>query len=122
MCVDDLIIIGSSHDAIVRLEAYLCKYFHMKDLGVLKYFLGIEVARSAEGIFLSQRKYSLDILTEAGMLGCKPIDTPMEQNHHLAHASGEPFAHPDQYRKLVGRLVYLSVTRPELSYSVHVLA
>lgn len=72
------------------------------DLGVLKYFLGIEVARSAEGIFLSQRKYSLDILTEAGMLGCKPIDTPMEQNHHLAHASSEPFAHPDQYRFSLG--------------------
>ncbi|XP_021753578.1 uncharacterized protein LOC110718919 [Chenopodium quinoa] len=46
----------------------------------------------------------------------------MEQNHRLAHASGEPFAHPDQYRRLVGRLVYLSATRPELSYSVHVLA
>ncbi|XP_021735697.1 uncharacterized protein LOC110702303 [Chenopodium quinoa] len=46
----------------------------------------------------------------------------MEQNHRLAHASSEPFAHPEQYRRLVGRLVYLSVTRPELSYSMHVLA
>ncbi|XP_021768620.1 uncharacterized protein LOC110732942 [Chenopodium quinoa] len=106
--VDDLIIAGSSHDAI--------------DLGLLKYFLGIEVARSPEGIFLSQRKYALDILTEAGMLVCKPIDTPMEQNHRLAHASGDLFAQPKQYRRLVGHLVYLLVTRQELSYSMHVLA
>ncbi|XP_021719900.1 uncharacterized protein LOC110687549 [Chenopodium quinoa] len=56
------------------------------------------------------------------MLGCKPIDTPMEQNHRLAYAEGEPFSQPDQYRRLVGRLVYLSVTRPELSYFVHTLA
>lgn len=120
--VDDLIIAGSDHGAIVRFKTYLSTCFYMKDLGVLKYFLGIDVARGPEGIFLCQRKYSLDILTEAGMLGCKPIDTPMEQNHRLAYASGEPFEHPDQYRRLVGRLVYLSVTRPELSYSVHTLA
>lgn len=120
--VDDLIIAGSFHDAIIRFKKYLSTCFHMKDLGVLKYFLGIEVARSPEGIFLSQRKYALDVIFEAGMLGCKPIDTPMEQNHRLAYAEGEPFSQPDQYRRLVGRLVYLSVTRPELSYSVHTLA
>ncbi|XP_021718993.1 uncharacterized protein LOC110686693 [Chenopodium quinoa] len=56
------------------------------------------------------------------MLGCKPIDTSIEQNHRFAHASGEPFAHSEQYSRLVGRFVYLSVSRPELSYSVHVLA
>ncbi|XP_057251474.1 uncharacterized mitochondrial protein AtMg00810-like [Beta vulgaris subsp. vulgaris] len=94
----------------------------MKDLGVLKYFLGIEVARSSEGIFLSQRKYALDVLSESGMLGCKPIDTPMEQNHRLALVDDAPLSDPDRYRRLVGRLVYLSVTRPELSYAVHTLA
>ncbi|XP_021723125.1 uncharacterized protein LOC110690570 [Chenopodium quinoa] len=62
---------------------------------------GIKVARSLEGIFLSQRKYALDILTKAGMLDCKPIDTPMDQNHCLAHASGEPFAQPERYRRFV---------------------
>lgn len=120
--VDDLIIAGSSHDVILRFKQYLSSCFHMKDLDVLKYFLGIEVARGNEGLFLSQRKYALDLLTEAGMLGCKPIDTPMEQNHRLAYAEGDPYEHPAQYRRLVGRLVYLSVTRPELSYSVHTLA
>ncbi|XP_021733403.1 uncharacterized protein LOC110700203 [Chenopodium quinoa] len=55
----------------------------------------ITVARGPEGIFLSQRKYALDVLSEVGMLGCKPIDTPMEQNHRLAYAEGEPFSQPD---------------------------
>ena len=94
----------------------------MKDLGLLKYFLGIEGARGDDGLFLSQRKYALDVLQEAGMLGCKPIDTPMEQNHRLAYVEGNPYAHPKQYRPLVGCLVYLSVTQPELSYAVHTLA
>ena len=56
----------------------------MKDLGGLKYFLGIEVARSSEGIYLSQQKYVLDLLSETGMLACKPAETPIVQNHHLA--------------------------------------
>lgn len=56
------------------------------------------------------------------MLRCKPIDSPMEQNHRLAHEDGNPFEYPDKYRRLVGRLVYLSVTRPVLCYSVHTLA
>ncbi|CAL9005971.1 unnamed protein product [Prunus brigantina] len=55
----------------------------MKDLGDLKYFLGIEVARSTTGIFLSQRKYVLDLLTKTGILGCKPAETPIEMNHKL---------------------------------------
>ena len=95
--------------------------FHMKDLETLKYFLGIEVARGNEGLFLSQCKYALDVLKEAGTLGCKPIDMPIEQNHRLAYITGDPFKQPDQYRLLVGRLVYLSVTRPDLSYAVHTL-
>lgn len=89
---------------------------------ILKYFFGIEVSRSKDGIFLSERKYALDVSTEAGMFGCKPIDTSMEQNHHLASAKWSPFAHVDIYRRLVGRLVYLFVNRPELSSVVHNLS
>lgn len=94
----------------------------MKDLGVLKYFLGIEIAHGPDGLFLSQRKYALDIISEAGLLGAKPCDFPMEQNHQLALATGPDFAHPDRYRRLVGRLIYLTITRPELCYVVHTLA
>ncbi|MCI03672.1 hypothetical protein A2U01_0024712 [Trifolium medium] len=94
----------------------------MKDLGLLKYFLGVEVAKSPAGIFLCQRKYALDIISEVGLLGSKPMETPLEQNHNLGLAKGQFLDNPDRYRRLVGRLIYLCFTRPELSYSVHVLS
>ncbi|XP_019106164.1 uncharacterized mitochondrial protein AtMg00810-like [Beta vulgaris subsp. vulgaris] len=89
----------------------------MKDLGPLMYFLGIEVARSASGIFLCQRKYTLDIISEAGILGSKPTTFSIEQNHRPALATGLFLDDPESYRCLVGRLIYLSVTRPNLAYS-----
>ena len=84
--------------AISNVKAYLSTCFHMKDLGVLKYFLDIEVARGPDGLFLSQRKYTLDIISESGLLGAKPCDFPMEQNHKLPLAAGPVFAHLDRYR------------------------
>jgi hypothetical protein len=81
--VDDMIITGDDEEEIPRLQKELATEFEMKNLGGLKYFLGIEVARSNQGIFLSQRKYVLDVLIEVGMLDCKPVDTPIVQNHRL---------------------------------------
>ncbi|KAH9753974.1 hypothetical protein KPL71_015272 [Citrus sinensis] len=81
--VDDIILTGNDRDEIERLKMLLTKEFETKDLGSLKYFLGIEVARSRKGIFLSQRKYILDLLEETGMLGCKPSDVRIESNHRL---------------------------------------
>ncbi|RVW42748.1 Retrovirus-related Pol polyprotein from transposon RE2 [Vitis vinifera] len=81
--VDDLIITGDDVEEISRLQDQLSTEFEMKNLGGLKYFLGIEVARSRQGIFLSQRKYILDLLAEVGLLECKPADIPIVQNHKL---------------------------------------
>ena len=120
--VDDIIVTGNDHAIIQNFKTYLSDCFHMKDLGVLKYFLGIEVARGPDGIFLCQRKYALDIITETGLLGAKPVSFPLEQNHNLALTDGPFLDDPKRYRRLVGRLIYLSATRPELSYAVHVLA
>lgn len=120
--VDDLIIAGNTSSAIKHFKLYLSTCFHMKDLGVLKYFLGIEVARNSTGIFLCQRKYALDIISEAGLLGAKPAPTPLEQNHRLSLAAGPLLSNPEKYRRLVGRLIYLCFTRPELSYCVHILS
>ena len=120
--VDDLVIACNNSDKLTKFKAYLGKCFHMKDLGKLKYFLGIEVARSAEGIYISQRKYVLDIIAETGLLGSKPVSTPMEQNHKLASDDGPLLSDPKKYRRLVGRLVYLSISRPELCYSIHILS
>lgn len=120
--VDDLIICGNNSSVISSFKTYLSHCFHMKDLGILKYFLGVEVARSTEGIFLCQRKYTLDILKETGLLGSRPSPTPIEQNHNLARATGDCLDDPERYRRLVGRLIYLSFTRPDLVYAVHILS
>jgi hypothetical protein len=68
----------------------LSKEFEVKDLGQLRYFFGIEIARSPKGIVLSQRKYVLDLLSESGMTGCRPVSTPIDPNHKLCAESGEP--------------------------------
>ncbi|CAL2234808.1 unnamed protein product [Prunus armeniaca] len=81
--VDDMIVTGDDQAEMQNLQKYLASEFEMKSLGDLKYFLGIKVARSKHDIFLSQRKYILDLLAETGMLDCKPIDTPSEQNYKL---------------------------------------
>jgi len=78
-----MIITGDDTEEICKLQKQLVIDFEMKNLGGLKYFLGIEVARSRRGIFLSRRKDVLDLLTEVGMLDCKPADTPIVQNQKL---------------------------------------
>lgn len=120
--VDDFIIAGDDLAALDRFKTYLNKCFHMKDLGKLKYFLGIEVARGKDGFYLSQRKYALDIIAEAGKLACKPSTVPVEVNHQLASATGPELQNPAQYRRLVGRFIYLTHTRPDLTYIVHILS
>ncbi|XP_074305495.1 uncharacterized protein LOC141640711 [Silene latifolia] len=120
--VGDLVIAGNDSSAIATFKTYLGNCFHMKDLGQLKYFLGLEVSRSSEGIYLSQRKYALDIISETGLLGAKSCATPLEQHHKLGVAKGAVLEDAEPYRRLVGRLVYLAITRPDITYSVHVLS
>lgn len=120
--VDDFLIAGNDISTIQRFKNYLHKCFKMKDLGKMRYFLGLEVSRGPEGIFVSQRKYALDIITECGLLGAKPAPVPTELNHKLALATGQPLDDPSKYRRLVGRLIYLTFTRPELNYIVHILS
>lgn len=98
MYVDDLIISGNNSTCIQHFKHYLSACFHMKDLGVLKYFLGVEVARNSEGIFLCQRKYALDIISETGLLGAKPTSFPLAPNHKLALDAGTLMADPERYR------------------------
>ena len=107
--VDDIMVTGDDSEEIAHLKAQLAQAFEVKDLGYLRYFLRIEVAHSSKEIFLSQRKYILDLLTEIGMFGCQPIATPIEQNHRLVADTGVPVDR-EHYQRLVGRLIYLSHT------------
>ncbi|CAL9016998.1 unnamed protein product [Prunus brigantina] len=120
--VDDMIVTGDDQAEMQNLQKYLASEFEMKSLGDLKYFLGIEVARSKHGIFLSQRKYILDLLAETGMLDCKPIDTPSEQNHKLGLYPDQVPTDKERYQRLVGKLIYLSHTRPDIAYAVSVVS
>ncbi|RVW45260.1 Retrovirus-related Pol polyprotein from transposon TNT 1-94 [Vitis vinifera] len=120
--VDDIVITGSDQDGIQKLKQHLFTHFQTKDLGKLKYFLGIEIAQSSSGVVLSQRKYALDILEETGMLDCKPVDTPMDPNVKLVLGQGEPLGDPGRYRRLVGKLNYLTITRPDISFHVSVVS
>ena len=96
--------------------------FGLKDLGSLKYFLGLEVARSDRGISLNQRKYCLEILQDTSFLDSKSVRTPMEQNLHLSKDVGKLLPDASQYRKLIGGLLYLTLNRPDITYAVHRLS
>lgn len=113
---------GNDLVLIEKFKKRLSEMFHMKDPGKAEYFLGIQIARGPLGMYLFQWKYALDIINEAGMLGCKPATTPMEVNHQLLRNKSPLLKDPVRFRRLVGRLVYLTVTRPDLSYLVHVLS
>ncbi|CAJ2653103.1 unnamed protein product [Trifolium pratense] len=120
--VDDIVITGSDQQGILHLKQYLSNQFQTKDLGKLRYFLGIEVAQSKDGIVISQRKYAMDILEETSLLNAKPVDTPMDPNVKLLPNQGEPLSDSGRYRRLVGKLNYLTVTRPDNSFAVSVVS
>lgn len=120
--MDDLLIMGNSLFSVLKFKEYLHTCFSMKDLGTLKYFLGIEVTRSSSGCFLCQRKYTLELISETGLLGAKPTSTPIEPNHNLTKSTSSLFHLPDRYRCLVGKLIYLTITGPDLAFIFHSLA
>jgi len=90
----------------------------MTDLGDLHHFLGISVTRSADGLFLSQRQYAVDLLQRAGMIECHSTATPVDARAKLSATDGSPVADPTQYRSLAGGLQYLTLTRPDIAYAV----
>jgi hypothetical protein len=105
-----------------NLKHSLAYRFEIKYLGSLKYFLGIEVARSRQWIFISQRKYILDLLKETRLHGCKVTDNPVEVNVKLGKVSESPLIDKGRYQRLVGKLIYLSHTRPDIVYVVSVVS
>ena len=120
--VDDIVIIGNDVSSITSLKTFLQGQFHTKDLEQLKYFFGyIGVMRRKKDIYLSQRKYVLDLLSETGKLGAKPCSSPMIPNLQLTK-EGELFKDPERYRRLVGKLNYLTVIRLDIAYSINIVS
>jgi hypothetical protein len=120
--VDDLIITGDSDVDISDLKKLLKQKFEMKDVGELHYFLNIEVIHSPNGIWLLQRQYALNKLAKYGMTSCKPISIPLEQNVKLSADEGDLVEDTTMYRRIVGSLIYMTITRPDLSYAIGVVS
>ena len=116
--VDDIVLSGDDTFEIVQLKKKMGDEFVIKDLGNLKYFLRMEIGRSKEGISISQRKYALVSPIETSMIGCRPADTPMEFNAKLGNPGDEVPIDKGKYKRLVVKLIYLSHTRPDVSYIV----
>ncbi|XP_039065501.1 uncharacterized mitochondrial protein AtMg00810-like [Hibiscus syriacus] len=129
--VDDLLITGKNSGMIEELKTIMHGNFKIKDLGQLKYFLCIEVVRNTEGIILSQRKYALELILDSGLGNACSVSTPLEQNQkltsseydmHIEHRSDELLEDTGMYQRLIGRLLYLTHTRPNIMYDVQLLS
>ena len=116
--VDDIIIASNNQECIDQLKRFLDSHFKLKDLGNLKYFLGLEVAKSNKRIMLSQHHYALQLLLDVGVLGCKTRKTPMDPSVKLSKDDSELLKDSNTYKRLIGKLLYLTVTKPDLAYSV----
>jgi len=120
--LDDIVITGNDSRGITRLKQFLQQMFHTKDLGKVRYFLGIEVARFRTRINLSQRKYVLDLLEETGLLGASSNDIPMDPNKKLLKDDGELLEDLGKYCCLVGKLKYLTITLPDITNAINVVS
>lgn len=120
--VDDMIITGDDIQGIQDLKMSLSQEFEMKDLGFLNYFLGLEVSYNSKGYYLSQAKYASDLVARAGFTDNKIASTPLETNVKLLPQDGSLMKDPTLYRQIVGSLVFLTVTRPDIAYVVHLVS
>ncbi|KAL2232051.1 UNVERIFIED_CONTAM: Retrovirus-related Pol polyprotein from transposon RE1, partial [Sesamum indicum] len=120
--VDDVILMAPSLDLISQVKVYLDGLFSIKDLGCARCFLSLQIARSAAGTSITQSKYIHDIIRDCGLQSAKLVATPLPSGIKLHSAFGAPLADPERYRRLVGCLLYLCFTRPDISHSAQQLS
>ncbi|KAK4397129.1 Retrovirus-related Pol polyprotein from transposon RE1 [Sesamum angolense] len=120
--VDDILLAGSSTDMITEVNVFLDKLFTIKDLGTAKYFLGLEIARSSQGIIVTQATYTKDIVLDVGLEHARSTTTPLPPGIKFSCDAGARLNSPESYRRLVGRLLYLNFTRPDISHATQQLS
>ncbi|GJX58309.1 uncharacterized mitochondrial protein-like protein [Tanacetum coccineum] len=120
--VDDILLSENDKSLIQAIKQQLDQQFNIKDLGSLHYYLGIEIIQNSKGLVMSQRKYALDLLQCADALNLKPFTIPLDPLKNLNLTDGEPLSDPSLYRNLVGKFIYLTITRPGLSFAAEALS
>ena len=120
--VNDLLVSSNDEAGIILIKQALHTTFTIKDLGLARFFLGIEISRSPTGTFLNQRKYVLDILKDVGLTGAKPARFPLPKGLKLSCEIGEVMLDSEAYRRIIGKLLYLTITRTDISYAVQHLS
>jgi len=120
--VDDLIFTGSDEFFIVDFKEVMKSEFEITNLGSLRYFLGIEVKQTKNGIFISQEKYLADILDRFNMQNSKPTPTPTVMGLKLSKEDCSSNANSTLYQSMVGNLMYLTTTRPDIMYVVSLVS
>lgn len=120
--VDDIIIAGPNHDLLASTKDLLEHHFKLKILGDVKYFLGLEIAKSDKGIHFCQHKYAPQLLSDTGLTTAKPATIPMDPRISLSETEGDLLPDAAEYRRLVGKLTYLTISWPDIAYYVNKLS
>ncbi|XP_019052725.1 PREDICTED: uncharacterized protein LOC109114488 [Nelumbo nucifera] len=106
---------------VKKFKEDMMKTFEMTDLGLMHYFLGIEITQEEEGTFISQKKYTETLLKIFKMEGCKTVSTPLENTKAFKKEYDSPKANESQFQSMIGSLLYLTATRPDIVYAVSLL-
>ena len=120
--VDDIVYTGSSDTMLDRFKNDMMQHYEMTDLGLLHHFLGMGVVQTKKNIFIHQKKYAMKLLEKFGLKGCKSVGTPLAANDRLCKDDGSEAVDESEYRKLVGSLLYLTATRPDIMFGASLLA
>ena len=120
--IDDLLIAGPNISLMNDLKSDLKGAFYMSDLGELSYFLGLQISRLHDGLFISQKKYDVDLLEKFNMLECKSAPTPFQSGSKLTKECISKKVDATLYRQLVGTLVYLTHFRPDICFAVNLVS
>ncbi|GJU00633.1 uncharacterized mitochondrial protein-like protein [Tanacetum coccineum] len=120
--VDDILLTGNDKSLLQAIKQQLDQQFSIKDLGSLHYYLSMEIFQNSKGLVMSQRKYALDLLQCADVLNHKPSTIPLDPLKNLNLTDGDPLPDPSLYRKLFSKLIYLTITIPDLSFATQALS